>query len=70
MDAKTFLAAPAGVTAKLFHLQFYAIKQDGEYRVGSIWVMHPDGSRLQYCVHDGTQARLPTTPLFDPKGGK
>lgn len=55
---------------KLFHLQFYAINKDGQYGAGSLWGMHPDGRRVQYAVHDGTQARLlPTTPLFDRKGG-
>lgn len=66
--ARNYKAFPGRL--KLFHLQFHAINKDGQYGAGSLWGMHPDGRRVQYAVHDGTQARLlPTTPLFDRKGG-
>jgi N4-(beta-N-acetylglucosaminyl)-L-asparaginase len=55
---------------KDFHIQFYALNKDGEYGAGSLWAMHPNGKRVEYAVHDGSQALLrPCTPLFDKQGG-
>lgn len=66
--AKNYKAFPERL--KLFHLQFYALNKNGEYGASSLWGMHPDGRRVQYAVHDGSKARLlPTTPLFDRRGG-
>ena len=55
---------------KQFHIQFYALNKNGEFGAGSLWGMHPGGRRVQFAVHDGTQAKLvPCTPLFDKEGG-
>lgn len=55
---------------KDFHIQFYAVSKNGEYGAASLWGMHVNGKRVEYAVHDGTQARLlPCTPLFDKPGG-
>jgi N4-(beta-N-acetylglucosaminyl)-L-asparaginase len=55
---------------KNFHIQFYAVNKDGEHGAASLWAMRLNGKRVEYAVHDGTQARLaPCTPLFDKAGG-
>ncbi|MFZ0885053.1 MAG: N(4)-(beta-N-acetylglucosaminyl)-L-asparaginase [Candidatus Acidiferrales bacterium] len=55
---------------KLFHIQFYALNKNGEYGAASLWEKHIDGRRMQFAVHDGTEAKLvPTTAMFEGIGG-
>ncbi|MFZ0521000.1 MAG: N(4)-(beta-N-acetylglucosaminyl)-L-asparaginase [Candidatus Acidiferrales bacterium] len=55
---------------KLFHIQFYALNKNGEYGAASLWEKHIDGRRMQFAVHDGTEAKLvPTTVMFEGIGG-
>ena len=55
---------------KDFHLLFYAVNKDGEHGAASLWATRMNGKRMEYGVHDGTQARLvPCTPLYDKQGG-
>jgi N4-(beta-N-acetylglucosaminyl)-L-asparaginase len=66
--ARNYQAFPERL--KQFHIQFYALNKHGEYGAGSLWGKHPNGNQVHYAVHDGTKAQLlPTTPLFDEKGG-
>ena len=67
--AKNYRAFPERL--KDFHLQFYAINNEGQHGASSLWAMSAvTGKTIQYAVHDGTKARLvPCAPLFDKAGG-
>jgi N4-(beta-N-acetylglucosaminyl)-L-asparaginase len=55
---------------KLFHIQFYALNNNGDYGAASLWEKHIDGRPVQFAVHDGTKARLvPTKAMFEGIGG-
>jgi N4-(beta-N-acetylglucosaminyl)-L-asparaginase len=55
---------------KKFEIVFFAVNKNGEYGSSTLWATSPSGKRIQYAVHDGTQARLvPCTPLYDQAKG-
>jgi N4-(beta-N-acetylglucosaminyl)-L-asparaginase len=55
---------------KKIDMVFYAVNKNGEYGSSTLWATSPSGKRIQYAVHDGSQARLtPCTPLYDQTRG-
>jgi N4-(beta-N-acetylglucosaminyl)-L-asparaginase len=55
---------------KKIDIVFYAVNKNGDHGSSTLWAVSQSGKRIQYAVHDGTQARLvPCTPLYDqPRG--